>query len=947
MSKSLSTRILICLVPIFLGLLVVGLAVKNHGDPDAGGLRFNLGVDLAGGSILVYQVDETWWNAQPEDKQAEVPQKLAANLKKRIDPNNLLEITIRPIATSPPRVEIVLPLQITQRAGGDGRGQKQGQARIDEIKALISQVGRLEFRLLADTRQVDGASDQDALDAAREFLESSPPVLDEEAVPHVPADYRERYEWVELTDEELRYVNARGVIPAGFSMQGTNAYYHAENVKRFFVLTKRPTAAEIVTGDDLFSVRPDMGGRGGTQYVANFKLRSGADDRMFELTKAVGHRMAIIFDNKVISAPTLQARLREGGEIIMGSDDPMATQRRVNDLVAILQAGALPATLESKPVSELTMGAGLGEDTIRKGAYAIGTSFVAVLAFMIYYYRFAGLVASVALFSNLLLTVAFMIIANAAFTLPGLAGLVLMLGMAVDANILIYERLREERERGSSLQLALRNGYERALPTILDTHITSIFTAIILYVVGTDQLKGFGISLTVGLVISLFTSMYMTRTFFDLGFVKGWIGELRMRQLFRRPNIDFMRVRNQVFTATVALSVIGLGVFLLRGEEALNIDFRGGTAYTIEFKEPQLIGTVRRAVDKQPDLPQPSVEALYSEAVGGGKTDTFTIRTTQQDVVKVREAVKQVFGDQLVWVEVSPSPMGAATSPRFKHRAELKIANTRLTVPLLQQEVEAWFKAKDVAKPSDYFSIEGLGDAEDGRYDTLAINFTIPEVLSSPATPESFLSDLKAELRQPVSDRLERFDSQLAAETRDRALAAIAMSWLTVTLFLWFRFGNWTFGVAALLCLIHDLAFAMGCIAAGAYLYQWGVGGVLLLEDFKLDLPAVAALLTLVGYSVNDTIVVFDRIRETRGKNTELTPKIVNDSINGTLSRTVLASLSTFLVVFLLYVFGGEGIHLFSYVMVVGVIIGTYSSIFVASPLLLFFREGKPPTRRA
>src|SRR5262249_42469309 len=180
------------------------------------------------------------------------------------------------------------------------------------------------------------------------------------------------------------------------------------------------------------------------------------------------------------------------------------------------------------------------------------------------------------------------------------------------------------------------------------------------------------------------------------------------------------------------------------------------------------------------------------------------------------------------------------------------------------------------------------------------------------------------------------------AETRFRAMWAILASWGAIALYLWFRFGNWTFGLAAVLCLIHDLFFTLGIIAACHYVYDTWWGHALKLEDFKIDLPAVAALLTLVGYSVNDTIVVFDRIREVRGKNPDLTPQMINDSINQTLSRTLLTSLVTWLVVAVLYWWGGPGVHLFGFVMVVGVIVGTYSSIYIASPLLLIFGEGSP-----
>ena len=200
----------------------------------------------------------------------------------------------------------------------------------------------------------------------------------------------------------------------------------------------------------------------------------------------------------------------------------------------------------------------------------------------------------------------------------------------------------------------------------------------------------------------------------------------------------------------------------------------------------------------------------------------------------------------------------------------------------------------------------------------------------------------------PQPERLENFDSQLAADTQQQALYAILASWVAILLYLWFRFGNWTFGLATVLCLIHDLFFTLGVIAFCHYIHVWapGVAYYLGIEDFKIDLPSVAALLTLVGYSVSDTIVVFDRIREVRGKNPVLTPQMINDSVNQTLSRTLLASLTVLLVVVVLYVFGGEGVHLFAFVMVVGVIVGTYSSIYIASPLLLIFGEGTPRTER-
>jgi SecD/SecF fusion protein len=308
---------------------------------------------------------------------------------------------------------------------------------------------------------------------------------------------------------------------------------------------------------------------------------------------------------------------------------------------------------------------------------------------------------------------------------------------------------------------------------------------------------------------------------------------------------------------------------------------------------------------------------------------------------------------------------------------------------LLRDLLDREFRRASATSGANTFKLEGVGEPQNGRYTTLTLDVSQNEMLSAlrqkaeadaaaaaaaagmgaraaitgfPATvaapvqiaqpdPAALqgqirtLQDILAQIEQTIESRpeplrLEVFDSQLAQETRTKAFWAIVISWVGIILYLWFRFGNWTFGLAAVLCLVHDLCLTLGIIAACHYIHDNAFGRALGLEDFKIDLAAVAALLTLVGYSVNDTIVVFDRIREIRGKNPALTPQIINDSVNQTLSRTVLASVTVFLVVGVLYFFGGEGVHLFSFIMVVGVLVGTYSSIFVASPLLLFLGEG-------
>jgi SecD/SecF fusion protein len=948
------------------------------------------------------------------------------------------------------------------QAAGGGKKNLTGEE-IQKIKDLIAQQGSLDFRIVANQHQ-DGVpikaaqesfknlTAEQARDLKRRASQGLPPLA-----PGRPADgegWLSTYSWVELGRDERRTLGLSNVnkdaglesnwgkVAAGrekgepvvltingvtssdsegkFRGYTTMLIYSrkCENLRlpvseqeekqfEYFVLLRNPTAPDkAITGALLIDASvDDLTGK----KAVNFTFNAHGGQLFYELTSsnlpegespgAKFSYLAIVLDGEVVSAPSLSVTIQEHGQIHMEGSRPEDLRR----LAQILRSGALPATLKAQPVSENSLGATLGADTTRKGTWAVVGAFAAVLAFMLVYYRFAGLVASVALLANLLLTVAFMIFVNATFTLPGLAGLVLTLGMAVDANVLIYERLREERERGASLTLALRNGYDRAFPTILDTHLTSIFTAIVLYAFGNDQLKGFGISLTAGLVISLFTSLYMTRTMFDLWQAKGWLRKLSMYQgltnFIHRNYIDFMRIRYYWFTATVVLTVIGLAVFLIRGPAGLNIDFVGGTAYGGQLAKPidieklrELLGPKRQETrlaikdvkqlsddgtlfnitytdgppqtvrfhdrvpgdteqarlavvkDRAKELPDSSVEQTF--VTTGDKAGApqeagsrfFTVRTTEREPDLVQVMVNRLLVD-----DKDNSLLEKIALDKVKvdkNRATLSFSEPA-SPGYLKALIAQSFEAEGLG--GTIFDLVGDGAGQDGRFQTMLLDLSGSEV--PPAKLEAVLNQTKISLAaRPLPERLENFDAQLASETSRSAMYAILASWAVIALFLWFRFGNWTFGMATVLCLIHDLCFTLGCIAFCHYLVAWvpGLASVIGLEDFKIDLPAVAALLTLIGYSVSDTIVVFDRIREVRGKNPLLTPQMINDSVNQTLSRTLLASLTVFLVVLVLYIWGGEGVHLFAFVMVVGVIVGTYSSIYIASPLLLIFGEGNP-----
>jgi SecD/SecF fusion protein len=1112
-------RITACFVPLALAGLVVASAVRRYED-DGGG--FKLGVDLVGGTILVYEVDTS--KQQSEYK----PEQLAEALKRRIDPNDLKNVTIRPVSNT--RVEIILPTgglhqaQIEDRAWKElinevsaqwppppakdldvGLGQvpelvnrvrdQHTEAKIQDIedfialhyktaggrkdvtgeeiqhtKELISQVGSLEFRILAN-EQDDG----EALKAGQAYMDNlankpelerlalagkppPPPVPSEgkgvrlppRGILGFPVDHGNlkgnfTYSWIELGKEERRALNLdnaakddparsaewkrfadnRGkalIIPSGqrlvYSRVCQDLHLPPELRKakaiEYFMLTRDPEIDRVsgqpkaVTGSDLASAKADL-----DQYLkpnVSFHFNTRGGDLFYDLTSKNApmgsegskfeRHLAIVLDGQIMSDAVIRSAIRTDGQITGNF-----TQKKVDDIVSILRAGALPATLKSQPVSENTMSATLGAETIMKGEISVGFAFAAILLFMLVYYRFAGLVACIALMANLLLTIAFMVLVSATFTLPGLAGLVLMLGMAVDANVLIYERLREERDRGASLALSIRNGYDRAFPTIIDTHLSSIFTAIVLYAVGNDQLKGFGVSLTVGLFISLFTSLYMTRLLFDLWLARNWLHKLSMFKLFSRPNIDFMSIRYYWFTATILLTIFGITVFVLRLPDGLNIDFNGGTAYGGELTKPMELQALRSLLDEKAQKERlqvdsvteisagtkPAYEIIYRDSGGGqtkrlvhfanlpsedtvekrqkkvkewaeqlpdltveqifpgfgasssGGSHLFTVRTSEKERELVEASISRLLGDKLKRIEMEKyeiSKDGKHVELTFvdPQRKDDVYASPGQVSMLLERE----FQRLDIQAQ---FGITGEGKNSQGRFGRMRIELTEP--VNPPSKLAEALAATQREFAErPQPDRLENFDSQLAAETQQRAMYAILASWSAILLYLWFRFGSWTFGLATVLCLIHDLFFTLGIIAFCHYIHQGmpGLASALLIQDFKIDLPAVAALLTLVGYSTNDTIVVFDRIREVRGKNPELTPQMINDSVNQTLSRTLLTSFSVWLVVIVLYLFGGEGVHLFAFVMVIGVIVGTYSSIYIASPLLLIFGEGRRRT---
>ena len=1097
MQRNYFRGLLICLLPTLVALYFTVFGEKKKG------------IDLAGGTILVFEVDKEKTNERLKNEGGasgfgqteEDLKKLAENIKRRVDPVDTKGVIVRPVGDG--RIEIILPFS----------EKKDGQEQITEdfvqfVKNVVSQAGVLDFRILANvtdddagTRAAEELIDRLPPDKLEEFAKAgkAPPAPDGEYPVKAAgdADVMVRYVWVELGKEERESLGLNnkfatetgtglhGVLATrrnkvyphrpqlgddNASRQNSMVFYSREcrNVRmkpedrelkkiEYFLLTRVSPKDKITVGGEItLSAFPDQDSNTGRQQVG-FRFNAAGGSLFGEITErnrktpTAIRNLAVVLDNYIVSAPTLNAVIRESG-VIMGR----FSSKEVNRLVYILRSGALNAELKPQPVSENTVMATLGADTVRKGLWSVGLSFVAVLVFMVVYYRFVGMAACIALLINLLMTVGFMVAVNAAFTLAGLAGIVLMLGMAVDANVLIYERMREERERGATLAAAVRNGYDRSLPTILDTHITSILTAVVLFAFGNDNLKGFSVSLIVGLVISLFTSLFVTHLIIDYAMLKRWFTAFNPLKLFSRPNFKPMEWRYFFFPLTTVLTILGLGLFLARGDKVLNVDFTRGTSYTARLVDPlSLSGTPEKpglrdllseasqaqrlqikdvfdptasqtAPDGQPKvsdgltytieyadgfkttvklsnkpggpsadaaaqlaalrtrasaLPDVSIESLrlsgLDDDLASGTARSFTVRTTEQEQRLVELMLDRLLRDPSGKPLLSMNPLADFTVSGTT--AELTFAkpiSPQTVVGQLTREFEAGYLVPEAGTPFDLTEIsaadgtpERVQELKDGKFRKFKIdiskNTQFAELNRAAATAQlapiagGVVAASPASVRQsnefdsaikraqgsfaatPLPDSVQTFDPALAADTRNKALYAILASWLIILGYLWFRFGNWTFGTAAVLCLLHDLCFTLGAIAACHYLHLIPGMSRLGIQDFKIDLATVAALLTLVGYSCNEIIVNFDRIREVRGKNPALTPQMINESVNRCLSRTILTSTTVFLVSLMMYAFGGEGIHLFAFVMVIGVLISTYSSIFVASPLLLFLGEGK------
>lgn len=906
------------------------------------GPSIKLGVDLSGGAILVYEVDQSKKTTGEALGSAEM-EKLIAAISRRVNPGGQKEVVVRPYGKE--QVEIIVP--------------EKDDAEVKRIEWIISQAGNLEFRILANRKdnkdlieQAEADPSKNKIyDASGKLLARWVPVRVEEA-PSI-ANYkdvglRSRKKGDRDILEALILSDEYNITGAYLTRADTGVDRYGKPCVNFTFNQAGGQLFGGMTGDHL----PDKG--------------------LTEFT----YKLGIVLDDELYSAPSIQSTITDRGEIT-----GTFTQEQVQNLVNVLNAGSLPAALTKEPISKLFSGPTLGRDTIEKSTKAMLISAILVPLFMLWYYRFAGIVADIALALNMLMLFAIMIAFKAPFTLTGFAGMALTVGMAVDNNVLVYERLREELERGATLRMAIRNAFSRASATIVDSNLTTLIAATVMYVIGTDQIKGFAVPLWLGVAISMFTSVFVARVIFDIAEKRGWITTVRMQRIIGHTNIDFMKVFPYCLTASVLSCALAVGVSIYRGQGLFDIDFTGGVSVQAVFNEPQDTNDVRTLLSGQPEEQRLPDLAITDVQVGDEAAGLqFIITTSEPSLKKVERELSRVFAGKLAHnsmtfdtpavIPVAPDaksdtkpgakdaekkpagaelvdasgtkpgakkPLSADAAPAAKAdpyaggtAAQLTFARLVNHETAVQMVTAAMTKVK--MPESTQFALSNDKYTEDDRagYDKWTL-----KMLAPPEKVKALLDTAGADLAaSPIFPASSEIGGAVAGNTQLLAAYALVVSWICMIVYLWIRFQGAAFGIAAVVALLHDVIFMLGAVAVSIYVAPYL--GFLGIEPFKINLTVVAAFLTIIGYSVNDTIVIFDRIREIRGKDPNVTRKMVNDSTNQTMSRTLLTSFTVLVVLFALYLFGGEALHGFAFVLLIGTVTGTYSTVYIASPVLLW-----------
>lgn len=635
----------------------------------------------------------------------------------------------------------------------------------------------------------------------------------------------------------LKHERVKRVIPANLSLKwAVKPVKDTELLQMYAIKSTRgeaPLTGEVVTDaretlDE--SARPAISMSMNTVGAKKWKNLTAQN---------IGRQVAIVLDNYVYTAPTVQGEIANGSSSISGN----FTQEEASDLANILKAGSLPAP--TRIVEEAVVGPTLGKEAQAQGVTSIVAGLLIVVVFMIFYYSKGGLVANVALLFNIFFILGILANIGSALTLPGIAGIVLTIGMSIDANVLIFERIREELRNGVPLLQAINSGYQKAYSSIIDANVTTLLTGIILFWLGQGPIKGFAITLIIGIICSFFSAVFITRVIVTWMTKKGNESKISFetplsKGMLSNINLDFLGKRRMAYMISTIVIAVGIAALATSGLR-LGVDFKGGRSYVVQFDEPMTASDVKTSLST----------GVFTE--DGVEVKTYDASNILKITTSYRVDEESTEADQAV-KDALTTGLAEATGKTF---------------------------------------IDGTVDLREGQ-------FTI--VASS------------------------KVGATIADDIKKSSYEAFGLSILAIFIYILIRFRRWQFSLGAIVALIHDAFIVMSAFAIAGW---FGI-------SFEIDQVFIAALLTIIGYSINDTVVVFDRIRETlQLKGSKDLINTFNISINSTISRTLITSATTMIVVLILLIFGGEVLRGFSFALLIGILVGTYSSVFIATPTVV------------
>lgn len=626
--------------------------------------------------------------------------------------------------------------------------------------------------------------------------------------------------------------------PRDYEADGKEANNSDEFFVYFLKLDREENAALSAEDENIISdARVNTSPTG--ELEVSMEMTAKAGTQWAQVTgRNIGKYIAVVLDDRVYSAPVVNQKISGGNSQISGNFDI----REANDLANVLKAGKLPAP--AKIVASEQVGASLGKSSIENGINSLIFGFLSTVLFMLLYYSRAGWMAIVAVLVNVFLIMAILASLGAALTLPGMAGLILTVGMAVDSNVLIYERIKDEMALGKGIRTAIADGFRHALPAIIDTHITTFMAGLILTFSGAGPAYGYSVILVIGIFCSIFTALFITRLLLDRRVDKGKSIEFDTkwnRNFLKNTNIDFVTNRHKYYWISIVIILAGAVAFYVKGGISTGIDFKGGNAFIVQF-------------------------------------DADKNYQTEDILKKLDEAL----------------PESSNEVKTFGDKGQYRIVTTYM------------------------INAEGA-EARD----------SIRAAVLKALTP----------FESPNADKIlqtSKVGAAIATSTRDKSAFLVLLTVIGIFLYIVFRFRSVAYGLGATVALVNDVLVVLAVFAL--------LDGVVPFPtDF--DQHLIAALLTVVGYSVNDTVIVFDRIREflSNNKAERSDAKLINSAINETLSRTIITSATVFTVVLILFLFGGDALKGFSLAMLVGVLVGTYSSICIATPIVVDFASKKKP----